>query len=499
MPNYLHGAYGQIQTAGTRVANNSQGAIVYIGTAPVHQVEGGASNVNKPIAVNNIAEARRFFGYSDDWASYTLCEAMHAHFELKGVGPLVLINVLDPTTHKAGTKTNKSLTPANGRITITDAADVYLDSVEVKTSDSETAKVKGTDYSVSYNAGKKQIVLQELTSGALGTDALSVSYDTVTPESVKDADVIGESDGLGMNTGIFAVKNVYNATGYIPAYLAAPGWSSIPAVNAALYQNSVKINGHWDAYIFADLPIVHNGTAITLATAAEWKAENGYTHENETVYFPLAKGVDGQTYHISVLAAANFQELLMEQDGIPWKTASNTACPVVENLYMGEDSVNRVYDDEIINNYLNKNGIASAAFVGGRWAIWGSHSAGYGQEDGDQINAAETNRMMLYYISNDFQVRRVDDVDKQMSANDLATIVSEEQARLDALLKIGALIHGEVYVNATAENQSDIMQGDYSFTFNVTTTPLAKSLTAVVNWTDEGLVTYYAAQYDVVA
>ena len=78
-----------------------------------------------------------------------------------------------------------------------------------------------------------------------------------------------------------------------------------------------------------------------------------------------------------------------------------------------------------------------------------------------------------------------------MSANGLRSIAAEEQARIDALVKVGALIYGEVRVNASAEEQSDIMQGDYSFTFDVTTTPLAKSLTAIVNWTDEGFVTYF--------
>ena len=150
-----------------------------------------------------------------------------------------------------------------------------------------------------------------------------------------------------------------------------------------------------------------------------------------------------------------------------------------------------MYDDEIINKYLNKNGIASAAYVGGRWAIWGCHSADYDQENGDQINVAETNRMMLYYISNDFQHRRTEDVDKPVSANDLQTIVAEEQTRIDALLNIRALTHGIVYLNAEADDRSDIMNGDFSFTFDITTTPLAKSLTAIVNWTDDGFVTYF--------
>lgn len=492
MSEYKHGAYGQIQAVGTRVTQLVQGVIVYVGTAPVHTVAGGAQNVNVPILVNNIAEARKYFGYSEDWAKYSLCEAMHVHLQRKGVGPLVFINVLDPAVHKAGEATTVSLTPSNGRITIPNAEDIILDSLVVKTGGSpQTTKVKGTDYTVAYDIDRKTIILAEVTAGSLGSAALSVSYDTINAAAVSAATVIGASDGAGLNTGLYAVQNVYPVTGMIPAYIACPGFSSIPAVHAAMYANSAKINGHWDAYLFVDLPILDNETPITLATAATWKEANGYTHANETVYFPLAKGADGKVYHLSVLAAANFQELLLAQDSIPWKTASNTECSLIANLYLGEAAAGRVFDDQIINEKLNKNGIASAAFIGGRWVIWGCHSADYSQANGDYINVAETNRMMLYYISNDFQQRRGGDVDKPMTSNDLQTIISEEQTRLDALLKIGALTYGTVELNATADARSDIMQGDYSFLFNITTTPLVKSLTAIVNWTEDGFVTYF--------
>ena len=494
MADYKHGAYGVIQAVGSRVADESQGAIVYVGTAPVHNVEGGANNVNKPIVVNNIAEARKYFGYSDEWDKYTLCEAMHVHLENKGVGPLVFINVLNPATHKASESGTVSKTPENGRVTIPAAQDIILDSVVVKSGN--TAKIKGTDYAIAYNVEKKTITISELTAGALGTSALTITYNTIDASAVTTADVIGASDGLGLNTGIFAIKNVYQLTGYIPAYLAAPGFSSVPAVHAAMYQNSVKVNGHWDVYMFVDLPIVNGETPLTLDTAKTYKNGNGYTKENETVFFPLAQGTDGKIYHLSVLAAANFQELLLAQDGIPYKTASNTDCSLIENLYLGASNTGRVYDDSIINEKLNKNGIASAAYVGGRWAIWGCHSADYDQDNGDQINVAETNRMMLYYISNDFQHRRTPDVDKPMTANDLQTIIAEEQTRVDALLNIGALTRGVVTLNADAQARSDIMNGDYSFLFDITTTPLAKSLTAIVNWTDEGFVTYFESVGD---
>lgn len=492
MSDYLHGAYGQIQSVGARVASASQSAIVYVGTAPVHTVEGGAKNVNVPIAVSNIAEAKRYFGYDDDWAKYTLCEAMHVHLEQKAVGPLVFINVLDPATHVSSTQGSASKTPENGRVILTNADSIVLDSVVVKTSgQSPTTYVKGTDYNIAYDSDKKIITIQEITAGGLGTAALAITWTAIDASAVTAADVIGSDDGLGLKKGLYAVANVYQLTGYVPAYLAAPGFSSITAVHNAMYQNSKKISGHWDAYMFVDLPLLNGATPLTMDTVAAYKTSNGYNKENETVYFPLAAGTDGKTYHLSVLAAANFQELLLDQDGIPYKTASNTECGIIENLYMGEANVGRIYDDELINKKLNKNGIASAVYAGGRWVIWGAHSADYDQSNADQINVAETNRMMLYYLSNDFQRRRPPNVDKPMSANGLRSIAAEEQARIDALVKVGALIYGEVRVNASAEEQSDIMQGDYSFTFDVTTTPLAKSLTAIVNWTDEGFVTYF--------
>lgn len=486
MADYLHGAYGVISTAGTKVAAKSPNAIVYIGTAPVQTIAGGADNVNKPILVTDIAQARKALGYSEDWGKYTLCEAMHAHFELGGVGPLVLINVLDPERHKAAQGGTRSLKAENGRVVLTDMEDAVLASVKV------AGKTAGKDYVAAYDQKKKTVTLTETDKGALGTDELEITYDLVDPSKVTEEDVVGATDGMGLNTGVYAVANVYQETGMIPSFLLAPGFSCMPEVHAAMQKAGSKVNGHWDVYMLCDIPIVDDGgEAVTLEGASAWKKKNGYACVNETVYFPLARGTDGKTYHLSTLAAANLQKLLIENDGIPYKTASNTACPIIANLYLGESAKGRVYDDRMINEALCKNGIASAAFTGGRWAIWGSHSADYDQSEEDDVNISETNRMMLYYISNDFQQRRTRNVDQPMTKNDIESIVAEEKARLDALVKIGALTYGTVTLSATEDRNSDMMRGDWTFAFEVTTTPLAKSLTALVNWTDEGFITYF--------
>lgn len=493
MSEYLHGAYGDSRADGNRVSVDAEEAFVCFGTAPVQtlaRASGESYNVNKPVVVHNIAEAKAAFGYSDDWAKYTLCEAFHHFFETMGIGPLVVVNVLDPTVHKAGSQTTVSLTPVNNTVVIADAEDIVLDSITVTVN--ETVKTKGTDYTVSYNSSKKQITITGITN--LGTSPISISYDTVTPANVTDTTIIGSSDGLGTNTGIFAVKNVYPMTGLIPSYLMAPGWSSVPTVHAALIGNSRKINGHWDAWVFSDLPLLDGATPITMNTAASFKSANGYNKENETVYFPMAEGTDGKKYHLSTIAAANFLELLADNDGIPYHSASNTDAPIIKKLYLGTGSENKIFDDEIINEKLNKNGIASAAFVGGRWAIWGAHAADYTQETADNINAAETNRMMLFYVSNDFQARRPRDVDKPMTSGDLASMVAEEQARLDALKAMGALIYGVASLDATAIENSDVYSGDFIFEFRVTTTPLAKSLKAIVTWVSDGYATYFATE-----
>lgn len=489
MADYRHGAYGTVNVIGDRTTGDALSTIVYVGTAPVNLVENGSANVNKPILCRNMADARKYFGYSDDWDSFTLCEAMHAHFDVYGVGPLVLINVLDPGVHKEESGGSASPVPVNGAVSIANAELAVLDSFVVKSGG--TTKVKGTDYTIGYNYNTKSVVIRELTPGALGTTALTITWDIVDPSAVDSDDVIGEGDGNGNNTGIFAIRNVHQLTGYIPAYLAVPKFSGIPDVHNAMIDNSTKINSHWDVWCFADIPLEYSGSAITISTAATWQETNGYNKENESVYWPQAKGTDGKTYHLSVLAAAAFQNVLAENNGIPYKTASNTDAPIIESLYSGAAST-AIYDDDIINRNLNKHGINSAAFVGGRWAIWGAHAAAYEYAPGViDVNVAETNRMMLFYISNSFQQRRAADVDKPATLNDIRSMVADEQARLDALMKIGALVSGTVTHDAIEEDSSDLVNGDYSFTFNVTTMPLIKSLTAYVNWTSEGYVTYY--------
>ena len=496
---YLHGPHGRQNTAGSVVTALARAAAVVFGTAPVHNIEGFATNgsVNSPVLVNDFEEAERIFGYSEDWAAFSLCESMSYILEEKGVGPLVFINTFNPAVHKENTGGTKNLTPSDGIITIAGAELIVLDSVVIKTTgETPVTKVKGVDYSIAYERPTGTITVKELSSGALGTDALTITYDIAKPGAVDNAAFIGSTDGQGVNTGVYAIRNVWQLTGMYPSYMAAPGWSCIPAIHDAMFANSRQINGHWDLWMFTDIPIVDGVTPITLDSAYTWKKTNGYDKSNEKPSFPMIEGKDGKKYHLSTLRLANFLEGLIQNDGVPFNSDSNTPIPITKALWLGAEATGRVIDDAMIDEKLVKNGIAGAAYVG-YWAIWGARPGDYDPDNATPANAFDTNMMMLMYCTNGFQARHFKDTDKPKSPNDIKSMALDEQDILNRLVGAGRLTYGKIDIRADEIAKSDMLMGDYVFSIEVSTTPLMNSVTADVYWTDKGYATYFASLADV--
>ena len=94
---YKHGVYvSEVPTSIIPPVRTTAGLPV-VGTAPINLTD--KTNVNRPVLCYSYQEAVEAFGYSDDWANYTLCEFIYSHFALN-VAPVVLVNVLGPTVHK---------------------------------------------------------------------------------------------------------------------------------------------------------------------------------------------------------------------------------------------------------------------------------------------------------------------------------------------------------------------------------------------------------------
>lgn len=79
---YKHGTYGEYADSIGAAPARSDTVAVYVGTAPVNLVPGYAEKglVNKPIRISTYEGALGSLGYSSDWETFTLCEAIKAHF-----------------------------------------------------------------------------------------------------------------------------------------------------------------------------------------------------------------------------------------------------------------------------------------------------------------------------------------------------------------------------------------------------------------------------------
>ena len=484
---YKHGLYGEL--SGSKAINAAQAGSVaaYIGTAPINQISGYAEKglINTPVKVENMSDAKSKFGYSADWEKFSLCEAFESHFNntVGNVGPIYVINVLDPATHKAAEKVTTSLT-VSGTAEIK-GGDIILDSVTL------ADMVKGTDYTISYDVNKEAVVIKFADS--VEAETVSCTYEKIDASKITKTDIIGGTTEDGQYTGLDAMKLLYQNYNAVINMLAAPGWSQIPDVYKAMVSIVQKLNGHWDGFVNADIPLTDdNGSAIdTIAKAIEWKAAHGYTSERSKVYWPMVKDGSGKVYHLSTVGQATMLRVDMGHDSVPFESPSNKEI-MATSQYFGATSKNKGYDQTTCNT-LNEKGITTACFWGGKWVLWGPHTASFNYGGGTDPRAIfDVNVRMLMHVTNGFQLRHGTKIDAPMTPQDKDTILNIEREQLDTLCGVGALIGTPTVEFIESSNPtSDMMNGDFVWDFSATPTPPFKSGTARVSYTDEGFAAFF--------
>ena len=626
MADYLHGAYGHLDASVVQGTVTSETVPVYFGTAPVGLVRGweDMDAVNAPIKISSLADARAKIGHSEDFASFTLCEAVAAHYDagVEGVGPIYVVNVLDPNVHRKPSPTSRTVAFANGRAQFaTDtaildtlrverpavegapqtshahkaieeamktsgvsykdglisyeptgtidqslvhdgvpyigivfdapegatAATLYLNGKEQQeydlTQDSEfvtggcplqwfgfaqldgsprtptawevrlewtggdvpetacricrytTAYVEGTDYALDYNANNNSIVLTSL-DGRIADGQATVTYTEMDPAAVTADDVVGMVTSDGQYSGIEALALLYQEQYAVPNLIAAPGWSHIKRVYDALVSKSSKVNGHWDAFVAADLPLVDEDAEMvdTIAKAVQWKADHGYTSERSVVCWPMAVDAEGRRFHVSTLWCVESLRVDQSHRGVPFEVPSNKATQVARQFF-GDNARNRGFDQQTANT-LNENGICTVIAWAGEWVLWGPHTASYEFENPsvDARSYFSNNMRMLFHITNSFQQEWSPLIDAPMTRQLRDRILNREQEKLDALVTQGALIGAPRVQFIEIENPtSKLMEGDFRWDAEATPTPPLKSATIYVRYTDAGFAAYFEA------
>ena len=478
MGGYKYGVYGDI---GNTVAQNALQAtetIVYIGTAPINLVRGFDSDlVNKPIRVTGKSTALRRVGYSKDWVGFTLSEAIAAHFDnaLTPIGPIVLINVLDPAIHKKSSETTVELQFAAGKAEIVSDT-IIIDSLALD------SYVEGGDYELEYNYQKGAVVITSIATPITGS--VTASYSEVDPSLVTHSDIIGEATADGAYSGIQALTLVNSLYDLVPSIVLAPTWSEIPEVYNALISAVRGIGGHWLADVYADIPV--STLSDTITKALSWKAANGYVSEDSKVFWPQGKK-GGMQFHLSTLAAVTRLYTDYQNGGIPYESPANKQVDVDE-LYTGEGARMLTFD-QAAANLLTQKGITTSIRFGGIWRMWGDHTAAYDYDEAtnDPRSAFDINMSMLKYIVNDFQVRFLPDIDSPLDKNRVESILASEQEMLDGLKARGALV-GEprCFFLEESNDPDDIQGGRFRWDVTVTATPPLKAASVSVAYTDAG-------------
>lgn len=484
MSEYKHGAFAELGKSVEQVSPEGVATTpVYIGAAPLHQKADYTGLINKPVLIRSYAEFVSKFGWSYDFATYGLCEAVYCHFsnKIQAIGPIVVINVFDPETMADTEETTLSVAMANGQGMVNDDLCV-LNTISI------TGKTLGTDYTTAFLSDGSGAVIRAITTLP---SPVSVSYKKALAGAITKTDIIGGVTDED-KTGLEAIAYIYPELNLVPTDIAAPGWSKTEDVYSAMVRIAQKINGHWYAFVWADLPADESTKTITQAVSKKESA--GYTSELSSPCWPMVLS-SGRPVHLSTVALAMQQLQDYLNDNVPSNTTSNTAADVSAQIRLNGsgEPVKLSFDQQEANN-LNAAGIKTAINWAG-WRIWGGHTGAYSSgSDVDPRSIFDSGIRMMLYIMNTFQSSYGSVIDKKMNRSLVDTIVNGFNAWLDRLKSAGEILAGEIVFDQTANPTSDMVEGDFRFDVATTTAPQAKSLTAVVSYTDAGLTALFGGE-----
>lgn len=447
---YRHGVYvSEIPTAITPAVTAGSVPVVF-GTAPVNLSTRATMPVNEPVLCFSYAEAVAAFGYSEDW-SFTLSEFIYSQFALFGVGPVVLVNVLDPATHKTAVPAATKSVVA-GTVKVAEQG-ILKSSVVVKSTDeTPVTYTLDDDYELEYDKDGN-LVINILPDGdAVGKPSLSIAYDKLDPAAVEADDVIGGivSD---VPTGLELVNQVFPRFRQVPGLILAPGFSHDPTVAAVMVAKAGTINGLFKAMALTDLPADEAYSDIPA-----WKNTNNYTSPLQICGYPKLTLGD-KTYHFSTPFAGVIGRTDEANGNIPYVSPSNQALQATgavldggTPLFLGPDQA----------AYLNGEGIVTALnFIGG-WKAWGNRTGAY-PGNSDPKDAFIPVRRMMNWIANTIILTYWQRVDGPISRRLTEAIVDSLNLWLNGLTAQGALLGGRVEFREDENPTTDLMDGIVRF------------------------------------
>lgn len=419
-------------TSYASVTRGTVGIPFFIGAFPCHQGDGFKG---VPQIAYTFDEAKKAFGYSENWSKWNLCEAMYSQFRVFAQGPAIFYNVFNPATHKQAVAT--AAFAVTNHIATVSADAIIDDDLEVKSG--ESVLVKGTDYDAYYDESK--LIIELLSAGsAYSATSINIAFNEAKTSSITDNDIIA---------AIEKIEECKARFGIVPDLIAAPGYSKKSAIAAVMATKAAAING-----LFKGKAVVDIDTASTAADTyddvATYKAANGYTDENMIVCWPLAK-INDKTFNMSTLICGKLSEIDADNDNVPYESPSNKSLPISGCVNAAGAEVLLSIQQADTVSYTA--GVVTAINYDG-WVVWGNYTGCKGVSTDVAKVFICTNRMMDY-ICNTFVNTYWAYLDRPLTRVLIDAVVNEFNSFLAGLTGEGKLYGGEIsYVedNNSTEN-----------------------------------------------
>ncbi|MCM1439158.1 MAG: phage tail protein [Roseburia sp.] len=437
-----HGVY--VSQKGTSVGTPvvaEAGIPFFIGIAPV-QSAANPAKPGVPVLCTSWAEAKEKLGYSDDWKTYTLCEAMYSHFQLFGCQPAIFCSVLDMASMtETVAASDVSVADHKARLPI-EAID--NEALVVKISGGAgNAYVKGVDYDTYYD-GEFLVIEAQSTGAFYDAEAVNVAYKKVITTPITPATIA---------TNLESIEQCLTLFGIVPDLICAPGYSHISTVAAVMATKASGINGMFTAKALIDIDTGADG-AKTYDAAIPAKAAANVVDAGQVVCWPVLT-LGNMKFHMSTQLAGLMAQVDTDNGGTPYESPSNKGFQCDGVCLEDGTEVNLTLAQA---NILNSNGITTALNFMGGWKCWGNYTACYPANTDVKDYFIPVSRM-FGWVGNTLIKTFWSRLDKPMNRRLIDTIMDTANIWLNGLVGAGYLLGARVEFSDEENPLTALMAG----------------------------------------
>lgn len=454
--NFLHGVETIEIEKGPRPIRTVKSAVIgLIGTAPT-------GDVNTPTVVLSDRQAAQF---GAQLPGFSIPQALDAIFD-QGAGTVIVINVLDPATHK--TAVADEAVVMVGGIGKT-AHPAWVGAAVVKNNAGDTTHVLGTDYTTDPVTG----AIMRVATGAIAANApLKVSYEYADPSKVTAADIIGTVTAGGDRTGLQALQDTYNLLGFFAKILIAPGYCTLGSVSTELIAMAHKLR----AVTLIDAPI---GT--TYAQAMAGRGPSGAINfntssERAVLCYPHLKVYDAATDGERLEPMSPRLAGVMcarDNDRGYWWSPSNVE---IKGIVGVERQLSAMINDPTSEvNLLNESGITTVFnSYGTGLRTWGNRSAAWPSVTHPRnfVNVRRTADI----LHESLEYSMLQFIDMPINNALIDAIRESVNSFIRTLVARGALIDGQCLYDPTKNPPTEVALGHLTFDIEFMTSPPAERI-----------------------